>query len=32
MATATHAEPLSRHGLLFHHDPKWKDLERLLSE
>ena len=32
MATATHTEPLARHDLLAHHDPKWKDLERLLSE
>jgi len=32
MATATHTEPLARHDLLAHHDPKWKDLEQLLSE
>ena len=32
MATATHTEPLARHDLLAHHDPKWQDLERLLTE
>jgi 8-amino-7-oxononanoate synthase len=30
MATAT--EPLRRHGLLHHHDPRWQSLERLLTE
>jgi 8-amino-7-oxononanoate synthase len=30
MATAT--EPLRRHGLLHHHDPRWQSLERLLGE
>jgi 8-amino-7-oxononanoate synthase len=32
MATAAHTEPLSRHDLLFHQDPKWRDLARLLAE
>jgi 8-amino-7-oxononanoate synthase len=28
----SHVEPLFRHGLLEHHDPKWGELERLLAE
>src|SRR5215831_7144004 len=32
MANAEHIEPLARHDLLAHHDPKWGDLERLLNE
>jgi 8-amino-7-oxononanoate synthase len=32
MAPAAHTEPLERHDLLAHHDPKWRDLERLLNE
>jgi 8-amino-7-oxononanoate synthase len=27
----SHIEPLFRHGLLEHHDPKWRTLERLME-